>query len=404
MRRLLRFLKLADTLDKNKDAAGLQSLCVQFDAFLQKHGHYVPENDGSTPNPWRRNMDYAGWENSPYFGSIAEFMEKFPGGIRDWIEWRRETQTDRNKKWSEFSWEKKAEQRVRTAGKKRKAIYSAVFLTPDAKETLSNWWTATQGGLLPKQFMHHMTIKFKPSPEEVLSLPLGKDVQLKITGIGSDEKGQAVAVHSDLPVDNPIPHITVATDGTSPVYSNELLSAGLKPVEESPILSGVVGFFDGKGMRTDFAGTIYEGMGQQEPEPEPQPEPESEADESQVEYLGEEVTDEERDKAFDLIAKHIEMYKEHFGLTDEEIKKWLESKFGKMTTAHFVDTKEDKTKDFPKEKHLWSGDGPGSFKSVFDYIKQYRSQDAKDSDAFSKAVVDFINYWKLLKKIKRKKG
>jgi hypothetical protein len=114
--------------------------------------------------------------------------------------------------------------------------------------------------------------------------------------------------------------------------------------------------------------------------------------------MGEETTDEEHEKAFDLIAKHIEMYKEMFGITDEEIKAWIESKYGKISIAHFLDVKKDKTKDFPKEPHLWSGDGPGMFKSIVQFLKKYRSQNAVDSDAAAeKAVKDFINYWKLLK-------
>lgn len=416
MRRLLRFLKMAANLDENNDTLGLQRLSAQFDAFINKHynqviveAHYAPQNDGSTPNPWRRNMDYAGWDNSPYFGSVSEFMEKFPGGIRDWIEWRRETQTDRNKKWSDFSWQKKAEHRIRTAGKKRKAIYSAIFLTPQSKDALADWWIQSKGELLPKQFMHHMTLKFKPSPEEVLSLPLGKDVKLQIIGIGSDEKGQAVAVSSEPQSNNPIPHITVATDGTSPVYSNELLSAGIIPIDlefPPPVLTGTVGFFDGKEKRVDLVGTIYEEMDKQPEDSKSEPTLDSES-EADTEYFGEENVEEnieeDREKAFDLIAKHIEMYQKEFGITDEEIKQWLESKYGKMSVACFIDVKEDKTKDFPDEPHLWSGDGPGSFKSVFEFIKKYRSQDAKDSDASGKAVIDFIKYWKLLKSLKGNK-
>lgn len=354
MRRLLRFLKLAEQLNENNDSYGLQTLCTQFDAFVKKHhkkAHYMPHNDGKTPNPWRRNMDYAGWENSPYFGSVSEFMEKFPGGIRDWVEWRRKTQEERNKKWSEFVWEKKATVRVKKiADKKRKAIYSGVFLTSESKAALANWWQENLGDLLPKHFMHHMTIKFKPSPEDIVSLPLGEDTKLQIIGTGSDEKGQAVAVNAEISVDNPIPHITVATDGTSPVYSNELLSAEISPIgSKAPTLVGKVGFFDGKDIRYDLVGTIYEDINQEQVPP-------------------------------------------------------IEQEQNKISEAHFIDTKEDSTKDFPKEPHLWSGEGPASFRSVLEFIKKHRSQDAKDSDAGAKAVTDFINYWKLLKKIKRKKG
>jgi len=102
MRRLLRFLKLAEQLDKVNDIEGLNRLCVYYNSFIIKHSHYVPDNDGKTPNPWRKNMDYAEWENSPYFGSVSEFMKKFPGGIKDWIEWRRKIKKDHNTKWSDF--------------------------------------------------------------------------------------------------------------------------------------------------------------------------------------------------------------------------------------------------------------------------------------------------------------
>lgn len=88
MKTLLRFLKLADTMDKENDENGLKILNTHFGAFIKKHSHYVPDNS-NTPNPWRRNMDYSKWDNSPYFGSVSEFMKKFPGGIKDWIEWRR---------------------------------------------------------------------------------------------------------------------------------------------------------------------------------------------------------------------------------------------------------------------------------------------------------------------------
>lgn len=80
------------------DIESFNSLCAQFNAFAKKHkvAHMTPVNDGTTPNPWKRNMDYSGYESSPYYGSISEFMKKFPGGIRDWIEWRRKTQKERN--------------------------------------------------------------------------------------------------------------------------------------------------------------------------------------------------------------------------------------------------------------------------------------------------------------------
>jgi hypothetical protein len=181
--RWLKFIELIDGLDEKKY---LDRMCAQFNAYLKKHGHYKPDNNGVTPNPWRRNMDYADWENSPYFGSVSEFLKKFPGGIKDWIKWRRENQKKRNLKWSS-------------------------------------------------------------------SLPRGKR--------------------------------------------------------------------------------------------------------------------------------------------------------SRTHNAYFIDTKKDKTEDFPKEPHLWSGD-MGKFKSITEFLKKYRNQDASDinlEEASQKAIEDFVNYWKLLKKINKRR-
>lgn len=98
---LNRLLKIAETMyDSGEDVS---KICHNIDAFIKKHGHYVPENNGKVPNPLRRNMDYAPWEHSPYFGSMTEFMEKFPGGIKDWLKWRKETESDRYNMFSNAS-------------------------------------------------------------------------------------------------------------------------------------------------------------------------------------------------------------------------------------------------------------------------------------------------------------
>jgi hypothetical protein len=91
MSRLLRLLKLAALLSDNKDERGFGFLCTQFNSFIKKHGHFMQKNDSISPNLWKTNMDYSNYEKSPYFESISEFMEKFPGGIREWVEWRAKT-------------------------------------------------------------------------------------------------------------------------------------------------------------------------------------------------------------------------------------------------------------------------------------------------------------------------
>lgn len=102
---LIRLLRTAATISDSGDIETFNSFCVQFDAFISKNNriskiaHMEAKNDGTTPNPWRKNMDYGSWENSPYFGSVSEFMKKFPGGIRDWVEWRNKTEKERFQLW-----------------------------------------------------------------------------------------------------------------------------------------------------------------------------------------------------------------------------------------------------------------------------------------------------------------
>ena len=90
-----------------KSDPGAHQTIVHADAFLRKHAHMEPKNDGSTPNPWRRNMDYSGWEQSPYYGSVSDFMKKFPGGIREWLDWRKKGEKDRWLMWSDSVGERK---------------------------------------------------------------------------------------------------------------------------------------------------------------------------------------------------------------------------------------------------------------------------------------------------------
>lgn len=137
--------------------------------------------------------------------------------------------------------------------KKRKILYTAAFLTNEGQNDLKDWWESNiRADLLPKRFMHHMTIKFKPSTEEVMSIPIGQDVELTVVGFGKDDQGQAVAVATDLPVLMDIPHITMSTaEGVSPIYSNELLSKNMKEIN-GPTLKARIGYSNGKEVVYDF--------------------------------------------------------------------------------------------------------------------------------------------------------
>ena len=104
-----------------------------------------------------------------------------------------------------------------------------------------------------------MTIKFKPSPEEVLSLPIGDTVDLKVVGWAADDQAQAIVVSpSGVRSANKHPHVTVATDGTSPAYSNDLINNGPVTKVSGPTLKGRVGIFTGKDVQYDLTDTIYE--------------------------------------------------------------------------------------------------------------------------------------------------
>lgn len=103
MNSLIRLLKIAETLSNSGEIEAFNSFYVQFDAFVKKdiikNAHYEAKNDGTTPNPLRRNLDYDAWENSPYYGNVAEFLKKFPGGIKDWLNWRNKTEKERFQMW-----------------------------------------------------------------------------------------------------------------------------------------------------------------------------------------------------------------------------------------------------------------------------------------------------------------
>ena len=159
---------------------------------------------------------------------------------------------------------------IKNAGKNKpkKAIYSAAFLDEGSREDLYNWWKMhVKEELLARVPKHsHMTIKFKPSKEEVLSLPIGEsdDKYVRIIGFASDENGQAVMVEpSDKSFsrqDEGIAHITISTaEDVGFVYSNELLQRGVEQVRSGPELRVKVGLFlTNQKVVHDLEGTIYQ--------------------------------------------------------------------------------------------------------------------------------------------------
>ena len=110
----------------------------------------------------------------------------------------------------------------------------------DRPEQLLNWWSTNIGPLLDKKFAHHMTIQFKPKSLD--GYEVGSSVSLRVVGFAQNEHVQAVVVEAvGATSSNAVPHITVATDGSPPVLSNDLLQQGYVSVR-GPYLSARVGF------------------------------------------------------------------------------------------------------------------------------------------------------------------
>ena len=129
--------------------------------------------------------------------------------------------------------------RILREGKAPKALYVGLFLDERSQDTLLRWARAN-GPVFPKVHAHHVTIQFKPTPEELASLPVGEPASVRVIGYASDAQAQAVVVDGLKILTGAIPHVTVATAaGVSPAYSKELLANGYGTVR-GPVLTGTI--------------------------------------------------------------------------------------------------------------------------------------------------------------------
>lgn len=152
--------------------------------------------------------------------------------------------------------------------KQKKAEYAGAFLDKTNEKALYNWWKLyTKKDILKNKPEHpHMTIKFRPSEEQVLALPVGEseDVKLTITGVGFDENTQAVRVRindSSIEVaDDKVPHITISwSDDSRAANSNDLLKNHTIEVADGLELSAKIGLFlRNRQVVYDLTGTIYD--------------------------------------------------------------------------------------------------------------------------------------------------
>jgi mannose-6-phosphate isomerase-like protein (cupin superfamily)/2'-5' RNA ligase len=92
-----RMIRMAESLDDGGDHESAERLCRQLDLLISRRAHFVPSDKTEAPPMWRENLDYG--EDSPYFGSVKEFMKRHPGGLGEYIRKRRKSRKKRERQW-----------------------------------------------------------------------------------------------------------------------------------------------------------------------------------------------------------------------------------------------------------------------------------------------------------------
>jgi len=106
-----------------------------------------------------------------------------------------------------------------------------------------------------KPFAHHMTIvPFSPivhpkgKHDFSEDYPVGKEITLKVTHVGMDDRAMAVKVEPPAGKDSiskkvKFPHITIAVNregGGKPFHSNKIPAENFKPIEDELMVRGTV--------------------------------------------------------------------------------------------------------------------------------------------------------------------
>jgi len=142
-----------------------------------------------------------------------------------------------------------------------KAVFTGAFLALSAEDR--EWIEDLFGGFFETVKLNHVTLAFKPSPEELDATPLGKEIDLRVIGkveardflspAGETTEGvQALVVElpAGIGCGNSVPHVTVSVKGsTKPVSSNWALEAGWDPITPFT-LHARVGCFANTGGKT----------------------------------------------------------------------------------------------------------------------------------------------------------
>jgi hypothetical protein len=141
---------------------------------------------------------------------------------------------------------------VRSNPKPKTPVFIAAVLTPESKKALFKWWSTRPLAPDPLPILKstHMTIKFRPSEDEVALSPIGQEVNLRVTGWAASGQIQAVAVEPEgVGSANEFPHITFALKDPSvaPRLSNDLFTdpKAKRQTLAGPTLTARVGWSDG---------------------------------------------------------------------------------------------------------------------------------------------------------------
>jgi hypothetical protein len=148
---------------------------------------------------------------------------------------------------------------VREASKKVKPTKVTFIEAVLEKPTdLTSWFAKQEGAPSLTGWdikSHHMTMEFLGGKGSASDLKryksfLGNTYTLNIVGYVADASCVAVLVETNLPVKNKHPYITLAVNGVSPSYSNELIENAVRQgsvVKAKGKLRVKVGYFDGRG-------------------------------------------------------------------------------------------------------------------------------------------------------------
>lgn len=134
-----------------------------------------------------------------------------------------------------------------------KIIYTGVFLNDSSKRTLLNYAESIITGKIVDNvsyYCDHMTCQFNKdfSQEEMSDFVQkygGRDIELKATHVGMNDRVACVLVTTDVPSNNERKHITLATFfNGKPFDSNKINEYDFIQLEEPIILHGTVKAFE----------------------------------------------------------------------------------------------------------------------------------------------------------------